>query len=282
MGPLDDDGLPQGGFGVPAKIPLIQVDSFTTEAFRGNPAAVCLPPEEPSVAWMQAVAAEMNLSETAFVRRRVDGGFSIRWFTPTVEVPLCGHATLAAAHVLWEERLASLEKPITFHAQSGLLTARREDTWICLDFPTLLVEPCAIPDRLPEALGCRPLSVHRNRFGAHLVELDSEMAVREMAPDVAQLRREPFSVCIVTAASDSAEYDFVSRFFGPGLGIDEDPVTGSAHCSLGPFWAERLGKAELVGHQLSKRRGIVRVRVRDDRADILGQAVTVLRGELVA
>lgn len=267
---------------MPAKTPLIQVDSFTTDAFRGNPAAVCLPREEVSVAWMQAVAAEMNLSETAFVRRRAEGDFSIRWFTPTVEVPLCGHATLAAAHVLWEEQLASLEEPIILHAQSGLLTARREDTWICLDFPTLPVEPCAIPDRLPEALGCRPLSVHRNRFGTHLVELDSEKTVQDLDPDIARLAREPFSVCIVTAASDSVEYDFVSRFFGPGLGIDEDPVTGSAHCSLGPFWAERLGKAELMAHQLSKRGGIVRVRVRDDRMDILGQAVTVLRGEIIA
>jgi PhzF family phenazine biosynthesis protein len=260
---------------------VIVVDAFTAEPFRGNPAAVCLLHQEGSASWMQAIAAEMNLSETAFVRPRPDDDFSIRWFTPTVEVPLCGHATLASAHVLWEEELASREQPVTFHAQSGLLTARREGDWICLDFPALPVEQCAAPGGLSEALGCRPLSAHRSQSGAYLVEVDSERTVRELRPNIAQLRSGEFNVCIVTARSDSAAYDFVSRFFAPGLGIDEDPVTGAAHCSLAPYWAERLGKTELVGHQVSARGGVVRVRLRGDRVDLLGQALTVMRGELL-
>ena len=260
---------------------VIVVDAFTAEPFQGNPAAVCLLRQEATESWMQAVAAEMNLSETAFVRRRADGDFSIRWFTPTVEMPLCGHATLASAHVLWEEELASREQPITFHARSGLLTARREADWICLDFPALPVEECAAPGGLSEALGCRALSTHRNQSGTYLVEVDSERTVQELQPDIAQLRNQDFGVCIVTARSDSDSCDFVSRFFGPGIGIDEDPITGAAHCSLGPYWAERLGKIELVGHQLSRRGGIIRVRVQGDRVDILGQALTVVRAEML-
>ena len=259
----------------------MQVDAFTADAFQGNPAAVCLLREEATAAWMQAVAAEMNLSETAFVQRRADSGFSIRWFTPTVEVPLCGHATLAGAHMLWEEKVVSHSEPILFHAEAGALTARREADWICLDFPALPVEECAVPAGLPEALHSRPMSAHRNRFDTYLLELDSEKTVRSLRPDFARLRDQDFDACIVTARDDSGACDFVSRFFGPGVGIDEDPVTGSAHCSLGPYWAERLGKTDLVGHQVSKRGGVVRVRVREDRVDILGQAITVMRGKLL-
>lgn len=260
---------------------IIQVDAFTAEPFRGNPAAICLLDEEATASWMQAVAAEMNLSETAFLLRRGNNDFSIRWFTPTVEVPLCGHATLASAHALWEEGLASPEEPITFHPQDGRLTACRESDWICLDFPALPVEACACPPDLPESLGSGPLSVHANQFPAYLVELDSEETVRRLQPDLARLRSVGSGVCIVTARSDSGPYDFVSRFFGPGVGIDEDPVTGAAHCSLGPYWARHLGKTELVGHQVSQRGGVVKVRVREDRVDLLGQAVTVLRGDLL-
>lgn len=262
-------------------IRMFQVDSFTKEAFRGNPAGVCLIQDAVSESWMQAVAAEMNLAETAFLLRRQENEHSIRWFTPTVEVPLCGHATLASAHVLWEEKLASAEKPITFHPQDGLLTAYREADWIRLDFPALPVEELEIPVGLSEALGCRPKSIHRNNFPAYLVELDSRSAVRALEPDFGELRRGEFDPCIVTALDDSGSCDFVSRFFAPGLGIDEDPVTGGAHCSLAPFWAERLGKTELVGHQLSKRGGVVRVRTRGDRVDLLGQAVTIMRGEIL-
>ena len=266
---------------MPVTVPIIQVDAFTAEPFRGNPAAVCLLREEATAEWMQAVAAEMNLSETAFVRRRGDGDFSLRWFTPTVEVPLCGHATLASAHVVWEEKLVAPDDPITFHTKSGKLTARREADWIRLDFPALPVEPCAAPAGLAEALGCSFESVHRNEFGTYLAVLDSEKAVRDVQPDFARLRAIEAGVCIVTARSESGSFDFVSRFFAPGLGIDEDPVTGAAHCSLAPYWGQRLGKTELVGHQISKRGGVVRVRARGDRVDVLGQAVTVMRGEML-
>ena len=263
------------------RLPILQVDSFTAEPFHGNPAAVCLLREEATAEWMQAVAAEMNLSETAFVLRRASGDFSIRWFTPTVEVPLCGHATLASAHVLWENRLVLPDQPIRFQGQAGLLAAAREADWVCLDFPALPVEECAAAGGLAEALGCKPVSVHRNRLGVCLAELDSETRVRELQPALDRLADEEFDACIVTARSEAGSCDFVSRFFGPAIGIDEDPVTGAAHCSLGPYWARRLGKTELVGHQVSKRGGVVKVRVRGDRVDLLGQAVTVMRGEML-
>jgi PhzF family phenazine biosynthesis protein len=261
--------------------PIYQVDSFTAEPFHGNPAGVCLLREDADPSWMQAVAAEMNLSETAFVKRRANSDFSIRWFTPTVEVPLCGHATLASAHILWEEDLVPCEKPITFHGQEELLTARREADWICLDFPALPVEESTAPVGLSDAFHCRPVSIHRNRFGTYLLELDSEKTVRELRPDFGRLRDSACDACIATARSDSDSCDFVSRFFGPGMGLDEDPVTGAAHCSLTPYWAERLEKSELVGHQVSKRGGVVRVRLRGDRVDLLGQALTVMQGEML-
>ena len=263
------------------RIPIIQVDAFTAEPFGGNPAAVCLLEDEASESWMQAVAAEMNLSETAFVRRLENGEFSIRWFTPTVEVPLCGHATLASAHALWEDGGVSAEEPITFHAQEGVLKAKREADWICLDFPAMPVETWEPPAAFVESLQAQPVSTFRNRLGVSLVVLDSEATVRTLRPDFAGLATEESDACIVTARAESDAVDFVSRFFAPGFGIDEDPVTGSAHCSLGPYWGERLGKTELVAHQVSKRGGVVRVRWRGDRVDLLGQAVTVIRGVLV-
>lgn len=263
-------------------IPIIQVDAFTAEPFRGNPAAVCLLRKEAPVSWMQAVAAEMNLSETAFLLRRGDGDYSLRWFTPTTEVPLCGHATLSSAHVLWEEQHVWQDDPITFHAQQGILKAGREADWICLDFPALPVEEAATPPGLAEALRAEPASVHRNPHGVYLADLESEDSVRTLQPDLARLRTVGGGTCIVTARSDSGSCDFVSRFFAPGLGIDEDPVTGAAHCSLAPYWAGLLGKTELVGHQVSKRGGVVKVRVRGDRVKLLGQAITVFRAELLA
>ena len=262
-------------------LPIIQVDSFTTEPFRGNPAAVCLLEKEADADWMQAVAAEMNLSETAFVWRREGSGYSLRWFTPTVEVPLCGHATLASAHVLWQQKQVRPDDAITFHSQSGPLTARREGDWICLNFPAIPVEPAATPPGLAEALGCQPISVHQSDSRGYLAELDSEQTVRGLRPDFSKLVKI-CERCIVTARGESADCDFVSRFFAPGLGINEDPVTGAAHCCLTPYWSERLGKTELVGHQVSQRSGIVRVRALGDRVDLLGQAVTIFRGELLA
>jgi PhzF family phenazine biosynthesis protein len=265
--------------------PLFQVDAFTAEPFAGNPAAVCLlEDEEPDPGWMQRVAAEMNLSETAFLRPRAEPGrYGLRWFTPAVEVQLCGHATLASAHVLWSEGLAEAGRELRFDTASGPLAARRDaDGAIWLDFPTTPAGPVDPPAGLLEALGAGPARwVGLGRFD-YLVELEDEAAVRGLAPDVRGLKGLGVRGVIVTAAAGGpGGYDFVSRFFAPGAGIDEDPVTGSAHCALGPFWAERLGRARLTGFQASARGGLVQVRPEGDRVLLGGQAVTVLRGQLV-
>jgi len=258
---------------------IIQVDAFTDRPFTGNPAAVCVLPGPRDEAWMQHVAREMNLSETAFLYREGDG-FRLRWFTPAVEVDLCGHATLASAHVLWEEGHLAPEEPARFYTRSGLLTAERKGDWIELDFPAEPEEAATAPPELIQALGVTPKYVGRNRFD-FLIEVESEEIVRNLAPDFGLLRTVPMRGVMVTSRADSAPYDFVSRFFAPGAGVDEDPVTGSAHCCLGPFWQERLGKDEFVAYQASPRGGVVRVRVVGERVYLAGQAVTVLRGELV-
>lgn len=257
---------------------LVQVDAFASEPFRGNPAAVCLLDRERDAAWMQAVAAEMNLSETAFLLRQHDA-FSLRWFTPAVEVALCGHATLAGAHALWTEGLLD-DEVARFDTKSGRLTATRlDDGWIELDFPATREEETDAPDGLLESLGvASPRYVGRNKFD-FIVEVDSLDQLRSLAPDHARLRKLPVRGVIVTCRG--SEHDFVSRFFAPGSGIDEDPVTGSAHCCLGPYWASRLGKNEFVAYQASARGGILRVRLEGDRVKMAGRAVTVLRGELL-
>jgi PhzF family phenazine biosynthesis protein len=258
---------------------IVQVDAFTERPFAGNPAAVCVLPAERDARWMQDVAREMNLSETAFLVRQEDG-YGLRWFTPAIEVDLCGHATLASAHVLWEDGHLARGAPARFWTRSGLLTAAARGAWIELDFPAKPQEPAPTPPELARALGVTPRYVGRNQFD-YLIEAESEAAVRGLAPDFGALRALPVRGIMVTAAAEAAEYDFVSRFFAPASGIDEDPVTGSAHCCLGPFWSARLGKRELVGYQASARGGVVRVRVGDDRVYLGGQAVTVLRGELL-
>jgi PhzF family phenazine biosynthesis protein len=260
------------------RIPLYQVDAFASSVFRGNPAAIC-----PLKSWLpdatlQAIAAENNLPETAFFVREGDG-YRLRWFTPTVEVELCGHATLASAHVLWEEGVLPSAQTARFATKSGELRASRRGDLIELDFPSKPEQPAEAPDNLLEALGVKPLYVGRNVFD-YLLLLESEDAVRAVSPDFALLRGVKVRGVIVTAPSARPEFDFVSRFFAPAVGVDEDPVTGSAHCCLGPFWAARLGKNELVGHQVSARGGIVNVRVAGDRVFLGGRAVTVLRGEL--
>jgi PhzF family phenazine biosynthesis protein len=234
---------------------------------------------------MQEVASEMNLSETAFVRRLAEGStFSLRWFTPKKEVDLCGHATLATAHVLWDEGYLPAGEPAFFETRSGLLSACPGPHGIELDFPSTPVEEeVASVDELAglrAALGAPIRFVGRNRFDA-LVEVETEEQVRALEPDFRRLAPLPTRGVIVTSRSNSAAYDFVSRFFAPRFGVDEDPVTGSAHCCLGPYWAERLGRTELTGHQLSPRGGVVKVRVAGARVALIGQAVTVLRGELV-
>jgi PhzF family phenazine biosynthesis protein len=258
---------------------IYQVDSFTDEPFSGNPAGICLLSDPGEETWMQAVAREMNLSETAFLHP-VEDGYGLRWFTPTVEVDLCGHATLASAHILWETGALPPESEARFHTLSGVLTARRDGDWIIMDFPSLPPEAMQSPKGLGEALGIEPVYVGQNRLDL-LAVVDTASEVRGLQPDYNQLRSVDSRGVIVTASSDQPEYDFISRAFFPALGIDEDPVTGSAHTSLGPYWSERLGKPEVVGYQASARGGVVKVEVRGDRVDIGGQAVTVMQIDLL-
>lgn len=266
--------------------PITQVDAFTATPFAGNPAAVCILPAPSDERWMQDVAREMQLSETAFLVRRPAGEYDLRWFTPAVEVALCGHATLASAHVLWDEGHLAPAAQARFHTKSGLLTADRLGDWIELDFPATPADAAGAPPHLLEGLGiAAPRFVGRTRFD-WLVELDDEAVVRAVRPDFDRLGRVDARGVIVTSrAARGATYDFVSRFFGPQAGVDEDPVTGSAHCALAPYWLARLdaaADAPLTGYQASARGGIVRVRMHNGRVRLGGQAVTVLRGALTA
>jgi PhzF family phenazine biosynthesis protein len=255
------------------------VDAFAEVPFGGNPAAVCILPDAREDAWLQAVARELNQPATAFLVAAGDE-YRLRWFSPRTELALCGHGTLASAHVLWEEVRVAAGDPVRFRTQAGALTCVRRDGWIAMDFPAEPPEAVATPsDELIRALGARPRLVGRNRFD-YLVEIDSAAAVRQLAPDLAALAAVPTRGVIVTAAADTAEHDFVSRFFAPSVGVGEDAVTGSAHCCLGPFWGERLGRDDLTGYQASARGGTVRVRLRGARLDLLGRAVTLLRGTL--
>ncbi len=260
------------------RYPLCVVDAFTAEPFHGNPAAVCFLDRPVAPEWMQRVAAELNVSETAFLLPRVDG-WMLRWFTPTIEVALCGHATLASAHALWESRRAEWDEVIRFHTVfSGVLTCLRRDRHIEMDFPARPAQPAPVPEGLEQALGIRPIWVGRTEYD-YLCELTDEESVRSLQPDHAALGRLPVRGVLVTAPG-SGDFDCVSRFFAPGSGVAEDPVTGSAHCSLAPFWAARFGRNELRGWQASARGGEVRMRLEGDRVYLGGQAVTVWTGEL--
>ena len=259
---------------------IYQVDAFTDKPFTGNPAGVCVLPRPKDDVWMQNVAAEMNLSETAFLLEQADG-FRLRWFTPAVEVELCGHATLAAAHILWETGRLAGNEPACFHTLSGLLTAECRSDGIELDFPATPDEPAETPDGLDEILGARVMNFRSSRFD-HLVELESEAVVRELRPDFTRLKSLPVRGIMVTSRAASPGFDFVSRFFGPAVGIDEDPVTGSAHCCLGPYWSKRLGKTDMRACQVSRRGGVVAVTVMGDRVRLRGQSVTVMAAELIA
>lgn len=263
--------------------PLLQIDAFTSRPFGGNPAAVCLLDAPAEAGWMQKVAAEMNLAETAFL---VPSGnrFGLRWFTPTVEIELCGHATLASAHALWQLGIVPDGRRIHFDTHSGELTADRDGDRIAIELPARPVVPCAVPAGLLEALGgASPILVSDTTPGrAHgnlLVEVGDEAAVRSLAPQFDRLRAYDFGV--IATARGSGGYDFVSRYFAAPYGIDEDPVTGSAHCSLAPYWAERLGQATFLAWQASPRGGELRVTLAGDRVRMSGHAVTVLKGELV-
>ena len=258
--------------------PIILVDAFTARPFKGNPAGVCVLAGERPAAWMQDVAAEMNQAETAFLLP-LGEDWSLRWFTPVAEVDLCGHATLASAHHLWESGIAGTEV-LRFHTRSGVLRAERDGDRIRLDFPLQAPAAKAAPRALIDALGNTEIVWSGRNAADYFVELRSAQAVRALVPDLMRMRALGTWGVIVTARADDGEHDFVSRYFAPAFGIDEDPVTGSTHTALAPYWAERLGRDELLGYQASRRGGTVGVRVRGDRVELLGQAVTTLRGEL--
>jgi len=255
---------------------IFQVDAFAERAFEGNPAAVCLLPEPINDRLMQSIAMEMKLSETAFLHQEKDY-YNLRWFTPTVEVDLCGHATLASSHILWTE-YGVKEKTLRFRTKSGELQATCDSEYIWLNFPATDVKETKAPPGLIDAIGVAPRFIGTSRFD-YLFEVDSPEVVRSIVPDIAKLKEYNIRGVIVTA-KDSGKFDFISRFFAPGAGVDEDPVTGSAHCALGPYWQEQLGKNEFLAYQASARGGQVRVRVDNDRVHLGGTAVTTLRGEL--
>ncbi|MTI86107.1 MAG: PhzF family phenazine biosynthesis protein [Firmicutes bacterium] len=259
-------------------IKIYQVDAFTNKPFAGNPAAVCMLTEPKGKKWMQGVAREMNLSETAFLLK-IGDGYNLRWFTPTVEVDLCGHATLASAHILWEKGYLEAGKEARFDTKSGLLTASKKNDWIELDFPAEPPQETSAPDELIKALGVTPNFVGKNRVD-YIIEVEDAQSVQNIQPDFNLLKKLNIRGIMVTSQLDADKYDFVSRFFAPGVGVDEDPVTGSAHCCLGPYWKERLNKDEFMAYQASERGGFLKVRVNGERVILGGQAVTVLCGEL--
>ena len=259
---------------------IYQVDSFTDRPFAGNPAGVCLLPESSQAAWMQNIAREMNLSETAFLVRQADG-FDLRWFTPAAEVRLCGHATLASAHILWQTGVLAPGEQARFHTLSGLLTAVQHADWIEMDFPARPPQPVQAPAGMAEALGVSFAYIGRDADD-YLVELDSEASVCTLSPDITALKKLPVRGTIVTARATDPHFDFVSRFFAPAVGVSEDPVTGSAHCCLTPYWADKLGKKEMNAFQASARGGILRVKLAGERVLLSGQAVTVMKCELIA
>ena len=229
-------------------------------------------------AWMQNVAREMNLSETAFLYRQ-ENGFNLRWFSPAVEVDLCGHATLASAHILWEVGVLNSSEQARFHTRSGLLTADKGN-WIKMDFPSSPVKPAEAPAEVMKALDVEPKFTGQSVFD-YFIQVASERIVRDLNPDFGLLATIPTRGFIVTSESDFRDYDFVSRFFAPSAGVNEDPVTGSAHCALGPYWQTKLGRDKLVGYQASARGGVVRVQVLGERVKLSGQAITVLKADLL-
>ena len=261
--------------------PITIVDAFTSVPFAGNPAAVCVLKQEQSAAWMQSVASEMNLSETAFLLSEGENVYRLRWFTPKVEVTLCGHATLASAHVLWEEGQAAA--PLHFESLSGRLTAEQQgEGWISLNFPSKFVTESICPPELRQGLGTEPVSVAKYDSG-FLVEIANKEVLAGIHPDFGLLVRSGCGRVIVTCKAETGQkYDFFSRFFAPDAGINEDPVTGSAHCVLGPYWAKKLGKNDLRAFQCSERGGELRLSVQGERTVLQGRAVTVLKGQLLA
>lgn len=258
---------------------IFQVDAFTTEPFKGNPAGVCLLEKEMPDLWMQSVAAEMNLSETAFI---LTGGteFTIRYFTPESEVPLCGHATLSSAHIMFETGIVKRSDEIKLLSKAGRLTIRLSGDWIIMNFPSYQLEQLEVPDDIHIYTGIQPQELYRTVNGWSLALLKNEDEVRNLKPDFRLMKKSAYGDLIVTAPSADKKFDFCVRCFAPALGIDEDPVTGSAHCSLAPFWHGKTGRNKFLSHQVSKRGGILKVELVNDRVEISGQARTILKAEL--
>lgn len=254
------------------------IDAFTDQPFSGNPAAVCVLNRPADAGWMQRVANEMNLSETAFVHP-MEGGFGLRWFTPVTEVRLCGHATLASAFALWELGKLAVDQTAKFSTLSGWLTCNRHADWIEMDFPASTCEPVDGKPQLDAALGVLTKNIYRTEFDL-LAELDDESAVANLRPDMTLLAAFPVRGVIVTAATSREGVDFVSRFFAPNAGVPEDPVTGSAHCALAPYWQSKLSKSDLTARQISQRGGTVKMRVSGNRILLRGQAVMMSQLEL--
>ncbi len=257
---------------------IFQVDAFTSEAFCGNPAGVVILTKKMPDQWIQGVALEMNLSETAFILKEKDS-FSLRWFTPKVEVDLCGHATLASAHVLFEKSYLEHNETVNFDTLSGRLCASVSDGWITLDFPCLSLEQIPVSEKISQALGFSPNSVYKTDVNI-LIEMSDPQSVKGFTPNFSKLAELPYQGLIITARGDDGRYDFVSRYFAPRAGIDEDPVTGSAHCSLAPYWVPRLNKNKFDAYQVSKRGGNIKVELVNDRVLLTGQAVTIFSGSL--
>lgn len=258
---------------------LFQVDAFTDKPFSGNPAAVCILEKAADETWMQNIALENNLSETAYLYPEKDG-FNLRWFTPAVEVELCGHATLASSHILWEQGILSPDKEAVFYTKSGELRARKVQNGIELNFPSTPSRDYPAPVGLLEAFGVNAIFVGKNKFD-YLIEVASEDIVRNLQPDFNLLSKLQVRGVIVTAKSSSDKYDIVSRFFAPGAGVNEDPVTGSAHCTLCPYWTKKLGKPEIKAYQASKRGGELVISMDKDRVRLVGKAVTIMKLELM-
>ena len=263
------------------KIPKIiyQVDAFTNEAFKGNPAGVCIIGNEPSETWMQNIAMELNLSETAFVFSGKEGRI-IRYYTPESEVPLCGHATLSASHIMYETNMVKANEEVTLFSRAGELKVRRAESWITMNFPAYTVDQLTVPAEIETILGVKPLEFYKSSFGWHLALISNENMIRDMKPDFRMMKNSEYGDLIVTAKSEEPGFDFCVRCFVPALGIDEDPVTGSAHCALVPFWHNKTGRNDFTSHQVSKRSGVLKVSLKGERVEISGQAKTILKAEL--
>ena len=258
---------------------IIYVDAFARKPFCGNPAAVCILPEDIDDLLKQNIALEINFSETAFLFP-FKSGYRLRWFTPKNEVDLCGHATLASAHVLWEKEIVSKSEKIDFYTNSGLLIAEFKDNYIIMDFPSTPPAECSLPQELANALGVPIKYSGKSQFD-YIVEIESEEVLREISPDFSLLQKVDTRGVIVTAKSMDRKYDFISRFFAPGAGVNEDPVTGSAHCCLGPYWEKKMNKSEFHAYQASPRGGELSVNVMEDRCVLIGECISIMKADLL-